>query len=90
MPDVHAAAGDPIEVSITVPNGALTTILARMMTKGNDGKWEVELAGDPPMRGKVSIDAYEWSHEGGCWRKRAEGTVQCYVGRLMVEQRTPD
>lgn len=79
MPDVYAAAGDLIEVSITAPNALSTLaaatghpwrIIARMMTKGNDGKWEVELPGDPPMRGKVSIDGYEWSHEGRCWRKK--------------------
>ena len=72
MPDIHAAAGDPIEVTITT-TATPTTMTARMMAKGNDGKWEVELAGDPPMRGKVNIDGYEWSHEGRCWRKKVVG-----------------
>ena len=70
MPDVHATAGDQIEVSITEPTAM--KLIARMMTKGGDGKWEVELPGDPPMRGKISIDQYEWSHEGRCWQKRPE------------------
>jgi len=70
MPAIHAEAGDPIEISIT---GA--DLVARIMTKTPEGKWEIELSGDPPMRGKVDLAQYEWSHEGKCWRKMVQVTT---------------
>ncbi len=70
MPEIHAASGDAIAVSITLPSGSSGTVSARIMTKGNDGKWEIELAGDPPLRGKIDIAQYEWSQEA--WRKRTD------------------
>jgi len=67
MPDINPTAGDPIE--ITVGPEKMT---AKIMTRDNSGKWQVEIAGDPIMRGLVQIENYQWPQEDKQWTRKAE------------------
>jgi hypothetical protein len=69
MPDITPRAHDSVEIVINNGNEAPTVMVAKIMTRGADGKWEIELEADPPMRGKVDLTSYEWAHAVGRWRK---------------------
>jgi hypothetical protein len=72
MPDIHPAAGDLVEITIAAPfENERKIAVAQIKTKENDG-WLIELAGDPPMRGKVNMHQYEWSSAAERWRKSPE------------------
>lgn len=62
MPDINPTPGDLIQIVVSG-----TTMDAKIMTKDQSGKYQVELGGDPPMRGLVDIQNYEWSHQTKHW-----------------------
>jgi hypothetical protein len=75
-PDIHPAAGDLIEVTLH-PNGAgaasaAQVMLAKIKSKSENGKWQIELAGLPPMQGLVSIGDYVWSPTLGRWTRKEQ------------------
>lgn len=70
MPNIHPAAGDAVQVSINVPNGKLTTMLATVCAKANDGRYEIELTGEPTFRATVDMRQYEWSQEHRRWLRK--------------------
>jgi len=89
MPAIMPAPGDLIEVTLTAGGlspAAPPVMLATMKTKDPSGKWEIELAGDPPMRGKVDAANYEWEQESRRWR-RAKPDVRPVPARPIEAQR---
>jgi hypothetical protein len=76
MPDVHAAAGDLVEITAHSVDAPSQTMIAKIMTKDPAGKYEVQLAGEPFMRGLIRIEDYEWSHDTRRWRKREAADVK--------------
>jgi hypothetical protein len=72
MPDINPSAGDRIEVTLLPEGSAPVVVLAKIMTYDKSGKWQIELAGTPPMRGLIDVIAYEWSYEVKRWIRRPE------------------
>lgn len=70
MPDINPAANDLIEITAHSIGSTAQTMLAKIMTKDPSGKYQVELAGNPIMRGLIDINFYEWSHAIRRWQKR--------------------
>jgi hypothetical protein len=70
MPDVMPSAGDLIEITAYSIGGVTQAMIAEIMTKNPAGRYEVQLAGDPVMRGLIDIGNYEWSHDTRRWRKK--------------------
>lgn len=78
MPDINPAPQDVIEVLLYVINSSANGnkeplyMLAKIMTKDQSGKYQIEIPGVPPLRGLVNIDEYEWSHDLKRWTRKTD------------------
>jgi hypothetical protein len=70
MPDINPAAGDHVEITIIAPSGTPAIMYATLKTKEQSGQYQIELNGNPTMRGLININDYEWSHEHKRWLRR--------------------
>lgn len=78
VPDINPTPQDVIEVMLHVLPNPVTgnkepiAMLARIMTRDQSGKYQIEIPGVPPLRGLVNIDEYEWSHDLKRWTRKTD------------------
>lgn len=91
MPNIDPSAGDLIEITVhpigpTPKDSAAIGLIGKIMTRDKSSKWEIELAGVPPMRGLIDIYKYEWAPELRRWIRRPEEEERPHSLRALPQK----